>query len=264
MQNTLEFYKYHGTGNDFILINAWDTLINLDQETIQKICHRRFGIGADGLMILRRKEGYDFFMDFYNSDGKPGTMCGNGGRCIVAFAHDLGIISNKTHFLAPDGPHQAEYYSNEKIKLQMANVSTIEKHALGLFIDTGSPHLVITKEEDKTLDVYQEGKKIRYNETYKKHGTNVNFIIPNAKMPKIFTYERGVEDETYSCGTGTVASALCLNHLNKFPSPIKLQARGGQLLVHFKKVSESHYEDIWLEGPAKKTFKGTYHHGVNE
>jgi diaminopimelate epimerase len=258
MKNEVQFYKYQGTGNDFILINSFDANIVLEPNQIEKICHRRFGVGADGLMILRKSTEYDFVMDFYNSDGQAGSMCGNGGRCIVAFAYDLGLIKNKTIFYAPDGAHEANYFNPEKIMLKMTNVSAIEKHHLGLFINTGSPHLVVAKNDSDMLDVYNEGKAIRNNSTYKNEGTNVNFVFPGLKTPKIFTYERGVEDETYSCGTGTVATALSLNHLHDKKSPIEIEAKGGLLKVHFQKKNQGQYENIWLEGPAKKTFVGTY------
>lgn len=258
MTQKIVFSKYHGTGNDFILINALDTTIVLSEQAIQTMCHRRFGIGADGLIILRDKEGFDFFMDFYNSDGKPGSMCGNGGRCIVAFAHDLGVIKKETRFFAPDGPHVAKYESADKISLQMADVASIEQHELGMFINTGSPHLVIDKSQEPAINVYDQGKKIRNSEKYKSDGVNVNFFQDNQNMPKIYTYERGVEDETYSCGTGTVATALTLNKLFGNPSPVTLQAKGGVLKVYFNRNEANSYSNIWLEGPTKKTFTGTY------
>ncbi|PKP10542.1 MAG: diaminopimelate epimerase [Bacteroidetes bacterium HGW-Bacteroidetes-4] len=258
MTQEIAFSKYHGTGNDFILINAFNKSIELSEQAIQTMCHRRYGIGADGLIVLRRKEGFDFFMDFYNSDGKPGSMCGNGGRCIVSFAHDLGLIKNETRFFAPDGPHKAIYESADKISLKMADVTDIEPHDLGLFINTGSPHLVIDKSKQTTFNVYTEGRKIRNEKKYKAEGVNVNFFQVKQNITKIFTYERGVEDETYSCGTGTVATALTLNQLFGNSSPVTLQAKGGLLKVHFSKKDANNYTDIWLEGPTKKTFTGTY------
>ena len=185
-------------------------------------------------------------------------MCGNGGRCIVAFAHDLGLIKNETRFFAPYGPHVANYENADKISLQMADVTSIEQHDLGLFINTGSPHLVIDKSKQATFNVYTEGNKIRNEKNYKAEGVNVNFFQANQNIPRIFTYERGVEDETYSCGTGTVATALTLNQLFGKSSPVTLQAKGGQLKVYFNKKDANSYTDIWLEGPTKKTFTGTY------
>lgn len=256
MQQVINFAKYHGAGNDFILINALDTKITLTKKQIEHMCHRRFGIGADGLMILKRKKGYDFEMDFYNSDGNPGSMCGNGGRCIVAFAHDNGLIDEKTTFWAPDGKHSAIFKNYDHISLQMADVKNIEKHELGLFMNTGSPHLVINKTNAQNLDVYQEGKKIRNTEPYKATGVNVNFFVHHKKIPKIYTYERGVENETYACGTGTVATAITYSLTYNTTSPIVLQAKGGLLKVYFKQTQTGLFEDIWLEGPAYKTFDG--------
>jgi diaminopimelate epimerase len=259
MLNSISFHKYHGTGNDFIMIDGFRKDISLSEKLIQEMCHRRFGIGADGLIVLRDTIGSDFFMDFYNSDGRQGSMCGNGGRCIVAFAHDLGLVKDKTVFVAPDGIHEAVYHNEDKITLKMADVSLIEMHDNGLFMNTGSPHLVVFKKKID-FDVYTEGKKIRYSETYAKEGTNVNFVVPNDSQPYIFTYERGVEDETYACGTGSVASALALNQLKKTPSPIHLKAKGGLLTVYFNQTTNATYNDIWLEGSAKKTFSGIYNY----
>jgi diaminopimelate epimerase len=257
MLHSISFQKYHGTGNDFIIINGFNLNVSLTEAEIQQMCHRRFGIGADGLIILRNLEGFDFYMDFYNSDGKPGSMCGNGGRCIVAFAHDLGLIKHKTRFKAPDGAHEAIFHHHDKISLKMANVTNIEKHEMGMFMNTGSPHLVLFK-DTMDFDVCSKGREIRNNAKYKKEGTNVNFVIADQKHPLIYTYERGVEDETYACGTGAVASALTLNTLKNMESPIQLKAKGGTLTVYFNVLGEANYTDIWLEGPAKKIFSGTY------
>lgn len=254
---TINFHKYQGTGNDFILIDSFNDNIQLNQEQISKMCDRRFGIGADGLMILRRKKGFDFDMDFYNSDGNPGSMCGNGGRCIVAFAHDQGIISDKANFWAPDGEHEATFKNHDEIALKMINVDQIENSELGLVMDTGSPHLVLFKEDDK-IDVYNEGKKIRFSDAFKENGINVNFVIPAQEKSTIFTYERGVENQTYSCGTGTVASALALNKEKNYNSPIHFNTLGGDLSVSFEQISNNTYRNIWLTGPAKQTYSGIY------
>jgi len=255
--NKIEFFKYHGTGNDFILINSFEKEIILTKEDISLLCHRRFGVGADGLIFLRKKDGYDFEMDFYNSDGNKGSMCGNGGRCIVAFAKDLGIIRSETFFLAPDGAHNAIYYSHDKIKLQLKNVNNIEKHPLGLYLNTGSPHLVIYK-KNNDIDVYSEGRKIRYSDYYRNEGTNVNFVVYNDNIKEIYTYERGVEAQTYSCGTGTVASAISLNKTDGIRSPIRLKTLGGDLIVYFNNIGKDIYSDIWLEGHVEKVFEGIY------
>ncbi len=258
MDKKLSFYKYHGTGNDFILINSFEDDIIISAKNIKHMCHRQFGIGADGLMVLRKKDGYDFEMDFYNSDGKKGSMCGNGGRCIVAFAHYLGIIKNKAYFLAPDGKHYAEYFNMDKILLQLNNINSIETHKLGLFMDTGSPHLVVFKDNTNGLNVFNEGQAIRYSDDYKAQGVNVNFVIPEANESKIFTYERGVENQTLSCGTGTVASAIALHKLKNKPSPVNFNTLGGNLTVYFNHIKNSKYDNIWLEGPVKNVFNGNW------
>lgn len=261
MNTHIEFSKYQGTGNDFILIDAFNNSVpTLSAKKIQEMCHRRFGIGADGLIVLRKKEGYDFEMDFYNSNGLPGSMCGNGGRCVIAFAYDIGLISKKTTFWAPDGEHFAVFNSHNKVSLKMQDLNHIEKHELGLFMDTGSPHLVIQKGDIEHLDAFNEGKNIRYSEKYGPNGINVNFIKSNSDNISIITYERGVEDLTYSCGTGTVAAAITASIQNNKKSPINAVTKGGQLTVSFNKLKEHAYDNIWLEGPAHKTFSGFYKH----
>jgi diaminopimelate epimerase len=260
MSNSVYFSKYQGTGNDFIMIdNRNGKQPELTYDQIQQMCHRQFGIGADGMIILKEKEGYDFEMDFYNSDGRPGTMCGNGGRCIVAFAHDLGIFDKEVRFWAPDGEHEAIYYSKDQIKLKMQDVNGIQQHNLGLFANTGSPHLIIEQQNGLDIDFKAAGSEIRYNETYKPQGgTNVNFVWHKPEGLKIKTYERGVENLTFSCGTGTVAAVLCANHTKNYPSPLKVETDGGMLTVHFERKAEGKYTNIWLEGPAMKTFSGEY------
>lgn len=259
MLEQIEFYKYQGTGNDFILIDGYNNNIpHLSEDIIQKMCHRRFGIGADGLIILRKKEDYDFDMDFYNSDGKNGSMCGNGGRCVVAFAHDIGVIDNETTFWAPDGEHFAKFESHDKISLKMQDLSEIEVHDKGLFMDTGSPHLIVFANRIDDMDVYMEGKSIRYNETYKAEGVNVNFVELGNNSISLITYERGVEDVTYSCGTGTVAAAIASSIKTNILSPIEAYTKGGQLKVSFEHIKDNIYKNIWLIGPALKSFQGTY------
>ena len=258
MDKMLNFYKYHGTGNDFILINSFDDDINISYKNIKHMCHRQFGIGADGLMILRKKDGYDFEMDFYNSDGKKGSMCGNGGRCIVAFAHHLGIINDKAHFYAPDGEHYAKYFGTNKISLQLNNVNKIETHKLGLFMDTGSPHLVVFKNNANGLNVFEQGHTIRYSDDYKEQGVNVNFVIPDVNTSSVFTYERGVENQTLSCGTGTVASAIALHKSKGINPPVKLATLGGDLTVYFDNIRNNEYNNIWLEGPVEKVYSGSF------
>lgn len=260
MIRQIEFYKYQGTGNDFIMIDGYHNEIPfLSEETIQRMCHRRFGIGADGLIILRKKEGYDFEMDFYNSDGRNGSMCGNGGRCVVAFAHDAGIIKNETTFWAPDGEHFANYESENTVSLKMQDVKKHETHELGLFMDTGSPHLVVFTTNLNDKDIFTEGKKIRYNNTYNETGVNVNFVeLKENNSISLITYERGVEDLTYSCGTGTVAAALACHIIHNKQTKIDAETKGGPLKVKFDTIQSGNYENIWLVGPAKKSFSGIY------
>jgi len=259
MSRAILFVKYQGTGNDFILIDGRNNSQNsFTEQQIISMCDRRFGIGADGLIILQNKPRYDFLMDFYNSDGKPGSMCGNGGRCITAFAHDLGIIKQKTSFWAPDGKHQAIFNSHAAISLQMNDVNQIEHHEKGLFLNTGSPHLVIIKENDAKFDPYEDGKSIRYSEKYRSEGTNVNFVQFYDRFITVSTYERGVENVTLSCGTGTVASAISAFLTKNMLSPVTVKTKGGQLTVKFIPSGKEKYTGIWLEGPAYKTFEGKY------
>lgn len=251
------FYKYQGTGNDFVMID--NRLLQFDKTDAQHIaflCDRRFGIGADGLILLENHTEYDFKMVYYNADGHESSMCGNGGRCIVAFAKQLEIISNKATFEAIDGLHHA-IIENDTVKLQMQNVSTIENHKSHLFLDTGSPHHVTLVEDLKSLDVKTEGSKIRYSNLYGKAGSNINFV--KKISPDTFavrTYERGVEDETLSCGTGVTAVALAMHYIGETEKNlINLEVEGGKLQVGFD-ITDSNYENIWLIGPANMVFKG--------
>lgn len=255
----LKFYKYHGAGNDFILIDDISgKLDNLSKSEIQKLCNRNFGIGADGLMILKQHKKFDFEMDYYNSDGSGGTMCGNGGRCIVAFAKKLGIINNHTIFSASDGMHEAFIYENNVVKLKMSDVNELTKLKNAYTSYTGSPHYIKFVENINNKDVFLEGKKIRYSPTYKENGINVNFVkIEDQKTISIRTYERGVENETFACGTGSVAAALCFAEINNdISGEYIIKAKGGILKVSFELVNNV-YTNIWLEGPTAFVFKGT-------
>ncbi|MGD1841951.1 MAG: diaminopimelate epimerase [Thermonemataceae bacterium] len=253
----LSFHKYHGTGNDFIMIDNRETHYNLTQETIAAMCHRRFGIGADGLILLQDVAAYDFQMVYYNANGTEGSMCGNGGRCTVQFAKDLGLIDQQAHFLAVDGSHQASLKEG-LIHLKMQNVKEIASCPDYFFVDTGSPHYVAWVDDLPQYDVFKEGKAIRNNEHFKEEGTNVNFIEKvDAHTLQVRTYERGVEDETYSCGTGVTAAALVYS-LQDVPSPIHIQTKGGKLQVSFQQDSPHVFSEIYLIGPAQKVFEGTY------
>ncbi len=252
----VHFYKYQGTGNDFILIDNRTGEMKLSKEQIKLLCHRRFGIGADGLMLLKSDPDYDFEMDYYNSDGSGGTMCGNGGRCIVAFAKHLGIIKDETNFIASDGPHLATTYHDNLVKLKMIDVEHVIENDEYSFINTGSPHHIKFVNDVQKVDVYSKGKEIRYSKQYEKEGTNVNFVSSEEKGIAVRTYERGVEDETYSCGTGSVASAIAYYKRNKSSDTvIPIKTLGGELEVSFIEKNGK-FTDVFLKGPAKLVFEG--------
>lgn len=255
----IHFYKYQGAGNDFILIDNRENSINhTDPQLIAHLCNRRFGIGGDGIMFLQNREGYDFEMIYYNADGQPSSMCGNGGRCIVAFAKSLGIIDSECNFLAVDGPHYAKISaSGDWVSLQMIDVNEITSDADAYVLNTGSPHYIKLVEGLKEKNVYLDGYNIRNNDTYKAKGINVNFVEPTAEGYFVRTFERGVEDETYACGTGVTAVALAMakhNHQNgHIDTPIKVL--GGDLNIRFNYDGDV-FNDIFLEGPAVRVFEG--------
>ena len=251
------FHKYHGAGNDFIIIDNFNsTNAALTNKEIATICHRRYGVGADGLIIISKSSKYDFKMTYYNSDGYEGTMCGNGGRCAVQFASDMKIIQKKTTFEAIDGLHEAEMVRPNFISLKMNDVNDVKETKHGLFIDTGSPHVMVKSENIHEIDVFNLGKTIRHSSVFSPEGTNVNFFeIDNDKII-IRTFERGVENETLACGTGSVATAIAAFH-EKFittQNNVQLKAKGGDLFVTFE--GDNPYNNIWLKGPAVKVFNG--------
>ena len=253
------FYKYQGTGNDFVMVDNRQNLFPKDNiKLIEQLCDRRFGIGADGLILLETDIDFDFRMVYYNSDGNESSMCGNGGRCIVAFAKQLGIITNQTSFIAIDGMHQATIDQNGLVSLQMKNVENIKLERDFTFLNTGSPHHVLLVEDLAHYNIKQEGAKIRYSNLYGEVGSNVNFVSQvNDATFAVRTYERGVEDETLSCGTGVTAVAIAMNAIGKTnANQITLLTEGGQLQVKFQK-RDSSYEDIFLIGPATFVFEGT-------
>lgn len=253
----LQFYKYQGTGNDFVMIdNRQNIFDKQNTEKIAFLCDRRFGIGADGLILLENHETLNFKMVYYNSDGNESTMCGNGGRCITAFAKYLGIIDKETVFQAIDGLHHASI-EGEIVKLQMHDVDDVQTFKSHVFLNTGSPHHVQMESNLKELDIKTLGSKIRYGEPYNEAGSNVNFVnkISEDKFA-VRTYERGVEDETLSCGTGVTAVALAMHHIGKTEKNIvTLQTPGGNLKVSFDKQND-YYKNIWLIGPAIQVYKG--------
>ncbi|MDQ3108396.1 MAG: diaminopimelate epimerase [Bacteroidota bacterium] len=252
------FYKYEGTGNDFILFDDRENVFDhSDTKLIAHLCNRRFGIGADGLMLLRNKQGYDFEMVYFNSDGNPSSMCGNGGRCISRFAVDIGAVNkHEVTFLAIDGAHTA-IIGPETVKLKMNDVKEIESGAGFFYLSTGSPHYVKFTTNVPAMDVVSEGKKIRNSERFIKEGTNVNFVAEDNGGIFVRTYERGVEDETLSCGTGVTASALAaaLKGIASSAEKCAVHTRGGNLSVHFKRDGDQ-FTNVWLEGPATFVFKG--------
>ncbi|MFN8277539.1 MAG: diaminopimelate epimerase [Chitinophagales bacterium] len=251
----IPFSKYQGTGNDFIIIDNRQLKKIFPSDVIARWCHRRFGIGADGLMLLEEADGYDFSMVYFNSDGKQSTMCGNGGRCLAQFAKQLGIVSNTAKFVAIDGPHDATFLQNE-VQLQMIDVTTITSFGEDAVLNTGSPHYVTFREQVKDIDVFAEGRSIRQLSAFREEGINVNFVETlDDNLLYVRTYERGVEAETMSCGTGVVASALAHAKRYHAASPIHIETPGGHLHVAFT-VKEDGFSDIWLGGPATLSFEG--------
>lgn len=266
----IRFYKYHGTGNDFILVDDRRKLLEADDPGLQSVlaawCNRHTGIGADGVILIREARQADFEMVFFNSDGRPGTMCGNGGRCAVAFAHRLGIVRNETTFLAADGLHHAYLTGKEEnrlaVSLRLNNTEMPVIRQGHYFVHTGSPHVVVFSPGVADLDVVREGRKLRNSPVYSKEGVNVNFAekLLNGTL-LVRTYERGVENETLSCGTGVTAVAIAAwQHFPKNRSDSReISTRGGRLLVSFSPPNNGKqaFSDIFLHGPAEMVFSGS-------
>jgi diaminopimelate epimerase len=255
----LHFYKYQATGNDFVLIDNRNGGFSFSTEQVKKICDRKFGVGADGLMLIEKDPELDFSLVYYNNDGSQ-SLCGNGSRAAVTMAAKLGLLNGKTRFNAYDGAHDAQLLGEDIVKLKMNDVTDINKIGEDFFINTGSPHYIRFIGEIENHPVYEEGKKIRHHEAFKPGGTNVNFVEVLAENA-IFvrTFERGVENETLSCGTGVTAAALAASYKG-YESPVKIGTLGGELLVEFKKSTEAgnpgRFTDIFLIGPAKMVFEG--------
>ena len=251
----IQFHKYQGAGNDFIIIDNRSLFFDdSNQKLIQSLCDRKFGIGSDGLILLQDVINYDFEMVYYNADGHLGSMCGNGGRCVVDFAKQLNIFEKECHFLACDGPHLATWTCSD-ISLRMQNVEVIENGIDYFFLDTGSPHYVKFVKDIESINVFEEGQKIRFNERFKNDGTNVNFVQIKDQKLYIRTYERGVEDETLACGTGVVASVLSAYEAKLiYNNSVEVIALGGDFKVNFEK--KDHYHTIDLVGPYNCVFKG--------
>lgn len=281
----MHFQKWQATGNDFIIIdNRTGEAEDLSTRQIAGLCHRKFGIGADGLMLLSKHNELDFQMNYFNSDGLEAEMCGNGARSIIAFANQLGIISDQTVFKAIDGPHQGFVLANDLYRIQMIPVNSISwlpelqlpeevaklSSQTSMFLNTGVPHLVVFVNDLDAIDVQKIGQELRYSDKFQPSGTNVNFVQNEGNKIHIRTYERGVENETLSCGTGAVASAIA-THLKDLSSSGKnyslesfgkennsiVAVRGGNLLIKFSQQSKQSFTDIYLEGPAKEVFRGS-------
>ena len=254
----IEFFKYQGTGNDFVVLDNRDNKYDgLTVKQVKHICDRRFGIGADGLMLLSKKNGYDFEMIYFNADGNEGSMCGNGGRCLVKFAYHMGIHKSTYHFIASDGEHIADIGIDHIVRLKMNDVTEVDQHSSYAVLNTGSPHFIKFSANVKDIDVVETGREIRYSAAFKENGINVNFV-ESVDEDSIYvrTYERGVEDETMSCGTGVTAAALMSAHNEKGFNRVEVKTPGGRLSVEFDKIDEDHFEDIWLCGPAELVYKG--------
>lgn len=255
----LEFYKYQGAGNDFVMIdNRSGFFPKENTQLIAHLCDRRFGIGGDGLILLENDTETDFKMVYYNSDGNQSSMCGNGGRCLVAFAKDLNVINDRTTFIATDGLHHASFEDNGWVSLQMIDVPTIEIKKDHSFLNTGSPHHVQMVEELEHYNIKEKGAAIRYGELYGAAGSNINFVekIDDTTF-RLRTYERGVEDETLACGTGATAVAIAMNATGQTDATaINVNVEGGKLVVSFDK-NQNGFTNVFLKGPAEFVFKGT-------
>jgi diaminopimelate epimerase len=256
----INFHKYQGTGNDFVILdNRQGNYSGLAMDRIKLLCDRRFGIGADGLLLLNQKDGYDFEMVYYNADGRESSMCGNGGRCLVKFAFHTSTPKNRYLFLASDGEHEAKMEDNGVVKLKMQDVKEIVDYHGDFILNTGSPHYVKMVSNLMQYDVFHKGMDIRYDTDFAKEGINVNFV-EHKKADEIMvrTYERGVEDETFSCGTGVTACALVNHHNELGYNDVSVITKGGRLVVEYDRVGENQFENIWLCGPAEKVFDGDF------
>jgi diaminopimelate epimerase len=252
----IRFSKYQGTGNDFILIDNRDGSAMLSREQVARLCDRRFGIGADGLMLLELVDGYDFRMVYYNSDGRESSMCGNGGRCIAAFAYKLGLTGINTRFLAIDGGHEATLHPDGMVSLQMADVGAVLAFADHYILDTGSPHYVQWVDDVDATDVFNAGRAIRQRTDFAPDGINVNFVQRSTEGLKVRTYERGVEDETLSCGTGVTAAAIAASGEKTGSFKTLVTTPGGNLEISFDKSGPGAASNVILKGPAFFVFEG--------
>lgn len=253
----ITFAKYQATGNDFILIDNRKNEYKLSAVQIKYLCDRKFGIGADGIMLIEPHPALDFNLVYFNSDGSQ-SLCGNGSRAAVHFASQLGVVNGKTRFNAYDGEHLGELGAQDTIRIKLNDVSEIRQDDADVFLNTGSPHVVRFINSAESFPVFEEGKKIRYSKPFAAWGgTNVNFVeLLTDNTIFVRTYERGVENETLSCGTGVTAAALAASQKG-YQSPVKVKTLGGNLRVEFRQQSNKpYYTEIYLSGPAKKVFEG--------
>lgn len=260
-RKTISFEKYHGAGNDFIMIKDMDNTLHLAKDEIADLCHRQFGIGADGLIIIRKADNVDYRMHYYNADGKESTMCGNGGRCVAAFAFDQEVAGMEQKFIGPDGLHLAKINSHNdhafSVTLQLNDVKDIHKGQGYYTLDTGSPHYVTFAHSIDTMDVKSQGRKIRFSSQFAPGGLNVNFVEEKNNKLYVRTYERGVEDETLACGTGVTAAAIAYASQKSLANgTISIITKGGEMKVRFKTENNT-FTNILLSGPAVKSFEGT-------
>lgn len=256
---TLKFSKYEGSGNDFIMIDDRKLQFPANEQMISRLCDRHFGIGADGILLVQNSEGYDFGMNYFNSDGSHATFCGNGGRCITAFAHRLGIISNSCRFMAADGMHHAQINENHggvvivELGMKEPVIYSIDKTMC--YLNTGTYHVVKFVENPDDIDIIESGREIRYEARFEPHGTNVNFARLLKKELYVRTYEKGVENETLSCGTGVTASAIAAS-LKYGGDSFYVNTAGGRLLVSFTRMDDT-FKNVKLTGPVRLVFEGS-------
>ncbi len=255
----LQFSKYEGTGNDFILIDDRKLQFPASEELIRKLCDRHFGIGADGILLLQHSEGYDFGMNYFNSDGSPATFCGNGGRCITAFAQHMGFINNHCRFMAADGIHQAQVIENNGlgvvVELQMQDAVLYSTDNNICYLNTSTFHVVKFVDNPDNIDITEDGRELRYDARFGPHGTNVNFARLLKNELYVRTYEKGVEDETLSCGTGVTASAIAAA-IRYGGNAFFVNTAGGRLHVSFTRTDDT-FRQVKLTGPARLVFEGT-------
>ncbi len=250
------FKKYQATGNDFVIVDNRNGVYTFSVDQIKEICDRKFGVGADGIMLVEKHPSLDFNLIYYNADGSA-SLCGNGSRAAVKMASSLGIVNGKAKFNAYDGLHEADLLSNGNVRLKMSDVKEVKGLNKDFFVNTGSPHFIQFVTDIKSFPVFDEGRKIRYSENFKPTGTNANFVeLLEDNSIFVRTYERGVENETLSCGTGVTAAALA-SSFHKYSSPVTVKTLGGELSVEFNLRHDGSFTDIFLIGPAKMVFEGT-------